>query len=184
METRFQTAAGRGQVEIREEEGRVRVRAELADDRRGLYKAWLLGRGGRFPLGALLPEGKTLALTRTLSRAELERRGFWPVRGAAVELAFSPGAWGQEWDTPRGWRREENPWKLLGEPLLRQSARDLRGALLRREERGFQLAVPWREGRPFPLTPLFCFARIVPLGGAMYAVFAFSGGGCPVLPPP
>lgn len=184
METRFELAAGRGHVELREEEGRVRVRAELADDGRGLYKAWLLGRGGRFPLGALLPEGKTLALTRTLSRAELERRGFWPVRGAAVELAFSPRDGGRAWDAPQGWRREESPWTLLGEPLLRQSARELRGVLLRREDRGFLLAAPWREDRPFPLAPLFCFARIMPLGGAMYAVFAFSGGGCPVLPPP
>ena len=40
---RFSLDGGRGWLTVREENGRARIEAELPDDRRGLYKGWLLG---------------------------------------------------------------------------------------------------------------------------------------------
>ena len=78
VEERFALAEGRGEMVLTEEESRVRTWVRIPNDGRGLYKAYLLGRGGRFLLGTLVPEDGALALRRTVSRGELERRGFWP----------------------------------------------------------------------------------------------------------
>ena len=55
-------------------------------------------------------------------------------------------------------------------------------ALYRPEPEGFSLAFPYAETRAFPLTPLFCFARMERMNGEFYAVFPFWPGGCPRLP--
>ena len=175
MERQFTLLDGRGTLTVREEGARALVQAELPEDGRGLYKAHLCGGpGGRFLLGTLIPERGALRLRRTLSVDELKRRGVWPPAGAAAELAFAAGE-----RPPAGWSREPNPARLLGEPLLRRSAGKLRGALLSREEDGFSLAFPWRTGEEFPMPALFRFARLERLEGREYAVFSFSGKGCP-----
>ena len=182
MEERFLLLGGRGSLTLTGEGDKVRTEVNLEDDGRGLYKAYLLGRGGRLPLGALTPGKDGLSLTRVLSRADLERRGFWPPRGASVELAFSfaPKRSQGVPPPPSGWRRESCPERLPEDFILRQSAQGLRGGLLRREETGFRLAFPWRENCPFPLTPLFCFAVLKRLGSDHYAVFRFDGKGHPI----
>ena len=48
---------------------------------------------------------------------------------------------------------------------------------------GFSLALPWRAGGEFPLTPLFCFARLERLDGGDWLVFSFNSRGCPMFPP-
>ena len=88
---RFSLDGGRGWLTLREEGGRVRLEAELPDDGRGLYKAWLLGRRGRALAGTFVPEGGALRLRRVLSLDELRRQGAWPVTGARAELAFAAG---------------------------------------------------------------------------------------------
>lgn len=69
----------------------------------------------------------------------------------------------------------------MGEPLLARAAGGGR-ALYRPEPEGFSLAFPYAETRAFPLTPLFCFARVERMNGEFYAVFPFWSGGCPRLP--
>ena len=53
---RFSLDGGRGWLTVREENGRARIEAELPDDRRGLYKGWLLGAHGRALAGTFVPE--------------------------------------------------------------------------------------------------------------------------------
>ena len=81
---RFSLDGGRGWLTVREENGRARIEAELPDDRRGLYKGWLLGAHGRALAGTFVPEGGALKLRRTLSLDELRRQGAWPPAGAAA----------------------------------------------------------------------------------------------------
>lgn len=181
METRFALGAAGGALTVREEGGRAVFEAVLPDDRRGLYKVWLTGRGGQFLLGTLMPENARLRLHRTLPVAELERHGVWPLTGAQARLAFPFGE--GESTPPKGWRWEREPGRLLGDRLLRQSAVRLGRAALRREEDGFSLALPWRAGGEFPLTPLFCFARLERLDGGEWLVFSFNRRGCPMFPP-
>lgn len=176
VEERVIAAEGQGKLVLMEEGGRVQVRVRRPDDGRGLYKAYLLGAGGRFLLGTLAPENGALTLCRTLSLRELERQGVWPPSGGCVDLAFP---FQKSGEALPGWRREECPERLMGDPLLRRCARELRGVLLRRTGEGFQLALPWREDAPFPFTPLFCFAVPREAGGKRWAVYTFSGRGCP-----
>lgn len=176
MEGRFSLAEGRGWLAIQEEHGRVRCEAQLPNDGKGLYKGWLTGPGGKALLGTFVPQGKHLRLERTLSTDELKRQGAWPPEGAQAVLAFS---FGGERQPPRGWTRESAPGRLMGEPLLAAAAGG--PALVRREEGGFSLAYPYRPDRPFPLIPLFCFARLEELDGKVYLRFPFRPGGCPRL---
>ena len=61
------------------------------------------------------------------------------------------------------------------------------GALRRRcfpegDSTGRLIAAPYDPAEPFPLPPLFCFARIWDAGSGRYAVFAFDERGAPVMP--
>ena len=180
MERRYPLAGGQGWLTLQEEGLRVRCRGELRDDRRGLYKCYLLGKGERFLLGTFLPEQGRLQLRRSLSLDELRRRGMWPPEGAEAELAFVPGSTARP-RAPAGWSWEANPARLMGEPLLARAAGNA-GAFLRREEGGFLLAFPGPEGMAFPMTPRCCFARVAELDGRRCAVFPFSSCGCPRVP--
>jgi len=48
------------------------------------------------------------------------------------------------------------------------------GVLIRNENGGKHLAIPYDKKRPFPLIPLFCFARVFEIRGTLYAVFSFD----------
>lgn len=172
-----------GEVQIREEGLQATISARAADDGAGLYKLHLLGREGSLLLGTLLPEGGVLQLRRTIPLSQLRRQGLWPPTGAEIRLAY---AFGQERGgrkrPPAGWTREDNPARLMGERLLRECAAPLKGGVTRREGEGFVLALPWEPGGAFPMTPLFCFASAERIDGRGYAVFRFTGKGCPRLP--
>ena len=179
MEGRYSLGDGRGWLTFREEGGRVSCAAQLPRDEAGLYKGWLVGPSGRALLGTFIPEGAVLQLKRTLTLDELRRQGAWPPQGAEAELTFRfTGKGERSAGLPQGWSWEPTPRRLMGEPLLARSAGDT-GALLRRGKEGFSLAYPYRPGEPFPLTPLFCFARIEELEGRPYLLFPFRPGGRP-----
>lgn len=176
MAERFSLAEGKGWLTVDTEGNRVVCSAQLAADGKGLYKCWLTGAGGKALLGTLIPEGEVLRLRRTLSVAELKGHGVWPPTGAEAVLAFSFSE--KKAGSPQGWHRENNPARLMGEPLLARAAGEGR-ALFRQEAGGFCLAYHFRTDRPFPLTPLFCFARLERLEGEDYVVFSFRPSGCP-----
>ena len=181
MEERFSLAEGRGWLTAWETGDKVCLEADLPDDRQGLYKVYLTGRQGRFPLGALVPEGNSLQLRRTLSRRTLEQAGVWPPQGAELSLAYRPGR-SPSRSCPEDWREAPDPARLFKDAVLIRAMAQTRRALLRRQEKGFQLALLWPEGTAFPLCPLFCFARLQSLGGERYAVFWFDAEGWPILP--
>ena len=171
-----------GTVQVREEGLQAVISARAADDGGGLYKLHLLGKGGSLLLGTMLPEGGALRLRRTIPVDQLRRQGLWPPTGAEIRLAYAFGQQtGEEARTPAGWAREDHPARLMGERLLRESAAPLNGGLLKREEEGFVLALPWEPGGVFPMTPLFCFASAERMDGRGYAVFRFTARGCPRL---
>ena len=151
----------------------VCTEAVRPNDGRGLYKVWLHGQGGRLLLGTLAPEGDGLRLRRRLSRSELESSGCWPVTGGETVLAFA-----FERDV---WKREEHPERLLRDGVLRSAVRG-QSMLLWRREGGFYLAASFDPARPFPLVPLFCFAKIQRVEGKSYAVFYFDREGNPSVP--
>jgi len=178
MEIRFSLEGG-GEFICREEAARWVIRIVRSNDGKGLYKAWLLGNSGSFPLGTLIPDGNGLTLTRTLLKEDLAKAGCLPPVGGRVELAIPFG----DSDTPAGWIRENYPARLLRwDPILTRAAEEARAALLCRKGTGFLLALPWGNQDPFPLVPLFCFAKAQSLGGNNYAVFLFTSEGKPLFP--
>ncbi len=182
MEQRFTLGQAGGVLTVHEEGLRAVFEADMPDDRQGLYKVHVAGAGGGMLLGTLMPESGRLHLRRSLPVGELRQKGCWPVTKGEAKIAFhfeqssNSGANG----CPPGWHREENPAQLMGDRILARAAGQTRGMLLRREEGGFSLAVPFDQARDFPLTPLFCFARVEHLGQRPYAIFKFNGHGCPI----
>ena len=80
------------------------------------------------------------------------------------------------------WAPLERPEALFRSRWLREQLWGLSGLLTRSGDGRRYVAAPYDAGRPFPLPALFCFARVVRIGGRMYAVFAFDKGEQPVFP--
>lgn len=148
---------------VTEQGPRAVIEVWREDDGRGLYKAWLTGRNGRCLLGTLAPENGRLYLRRTLSIDSLRRQGVWPIAGVQEEMVCS----------------FQEPMLNFEDEVLRQSARRLPAHTVRREGDGFSLSVPFDPYKPFPLTPAFCFARLVQ--GRLF--FSFRKDGTPYIFP-
>lgn len=170
------TFGRRGILRYWENGPKVELLMEAPNDGSGLYQGWIQGTGERMELGSLMPEQQALRLRRSLPLDRLRAAGCWPVKEAGITLIHSFGAAGP----PQGWHREENPARLFpGDPFLQEMVSGVPGCLLCVSKEGFSLAVPFERGRPFGLTPLFCFARIRQLGGRYHAVFPFHHDGRP-----
>lgn len=178
MEQRFTLDGNMGRMVVREENLRAQVSVERPDDGKGLYKAYIQGRGGRVMLGTMAPEGGMLRIRRTLSLDELRRRGAWPIQGGGAELSFS---FRQESRPPAGWQWEEGDSLLLEEPALGRTVAQQGRVLCRRDGGRMTLAYPFETGREFPLPGLFCLARVEGFDGQPFALFSFDGNGRPIL---
>ncbi len=77
-----------------------------------------------------------------------------------------------------GWERPGSlPWS---DDLLEGAVRRSRGGFcLRESSGGFRLAYPLSCRTPFPLPPLFCFARVECLCGRPWWTFSFRPDGTP-----
>lgn len=182
MEGKFNLAQGCGHWRVQEQGEELWIYIEQGDDRRGLYKGYIEGGGGRYMLGTLMPEGDKLVLKRRLLRKDLTNRGVWPIQSCGVVLAYAtpPVACSPKSQSlSLEWRREPCPENLLGDRLLSCCAQGHRGTLVRRRGEGFQMAFPFRPQGEFPLQPLFCLARVQKIEGRWYALYSFNQKGCP-----
>lgn len=149
-----------------------------------LLRAWLEGERGAIPLGVLVPEGDVFTIRRRLSRertAELGRVRCCRVR-PAEETEPPPPEPSPPPGPPEGWEASSRAERLVG-GYFAHFLRPLPGVLTRREGTTRLLAAPLDTAAPFPIPPLFCFARTCTLGGGRYAVFAFDSAGAPVMEP-
>ena len=163
---------------VRQEGNKAVCQAIRTMEGKGLYKAWLLGAGGRALLGTLIPEGGALRLRRVLEIGDLERQGAWPPEGAEVVLAYP---FASEAEPPPEWCWTDCPRRLMADPVLSRCLTGVKRALLHRDVEGFFLAFPWSHHEPFPIPPLFCLSQIKTLGERWYVVFRFSRKGQPEL---
>lgn len=179
MEQRFSVEGG--QLLCREQGGRVTVQMQVRPPGRGLYHGLLAGPGGTWDLGPLLPQGDRLTLAQTLEVPALQARGCWPIIGARLRQTH---AFGQK-PSAGAWREAGDLAALFPEdPLLARAAAGQRALVCRDRSGGFSLAFPWEPREPFPLVPVFCFARVCPLRGRLHLVVSFGPNGQPVLPGP
>ena len=75
-----------------------------------------------------------------------------------------------------------DPEQLLSNPFFSHMLHGLSGVLLRREGDRRLIAIPWDAEKPFPMTPLFCFAKICRMESISYVIFAFDGREKPLMP--
>ena len=145
---------------------RTEVRAVMEDPGDGLYRAFLAGERGEFPLGVLEPEGAgRLGLLRRPYSRDLASLGA-PLRGEARRsFPFREDAW----------QAAERPGTLFQSPFLRSRLERVPRAWRREREGLLLLAIPLEEDGPFPLEALFCLARVERVAGRLCAVFAFRG---------
>jgi len=131
----------------------------------GLWCAWAVGDRGELRLGVLEPEERQGAIRRRFSRqltAPLGRLLRGEVRPAGVR-------------EPESWTPVPAPDQLFRAPWLRQRLKGAQGALTRSAGEVRYLALPYDSRKPFPLTTLFCFARVRKIGTGSYVVYAFDG---------
>lgn len=137
----------------------------------GLWCAWAVGDLGELRLGVLEPEGEQAAIRRRFSdrmTAPLGKLLRGELRSARIREARED------------WGPVQEPERLFRAPWLRQRLRGARGVLTRREGGCRYVALPYDKEKCFPLTTLFCFARIQRIGGNEYVIYAFDAQEAPV----
>ena len=173
MEGELRLTGLRGSLRWHREGTAAVLEVEAEDREDGLYKVFLRGQdGGELSLGALTPGEGKLRLRRRLPCRELEGSDHWPPVEVRAERVFAfsrPGEWEPAGELP----------PLLSDPVLRQAAEGVTGALLRRRGEETELAVPFDPGAPFPLVPLICLGRPATVGGRRYLIFRLDAGGRP-----
>lgn len=131
----------------------------------GLWCAWAVGDRGELRLGILEPTGEQAAIRRRFSD-----RMTAPL-GRLLRGEIRPAAGREE---PEQWQAAPEPARLFQAPWLRQRLRGAQGVLTRSGNGCRYLAIPYDKGKYFPLTTLFCFARIRRIADREYVVYAFD----------
>ena len=130
----------------------------------GLWCAWAVGDLGELRLGILEPVGDLASIRRRFSARLTDPLGRLQWGEIRPACPAETGAW-----TPL-----TAPEALFRVPGLRRELGRTPGVLIRDRGDRRDVAVPYDPARPFPLTALFCFARICRIGGRDYAVFSFD----------
>ena len=137
----------------------------------GIWCAWAVGERGELRLGVVEPKGDRATIRRRFSHQ------LTAPLGALVRGELRPAAARAETGT---WESVPLPMNLFRTPWLRRWMQGAANVLTREEAGRRYVALPYDPRRPFPLTPLFCFARVARIQGREYAVFAFDRNELPV----
>ncbi len=137
----------------------------------GLWCAWAVGDRGELRLGVLEPEGRQGAVLRRRFSGRLTAPLGRLLRGEVRPAGAKE---------PEVWEPVPSPEELFRAPWLRQRLKGTQGALTRQAGEVRYLALPYDKRKPFPLTTLFCFARLREIGPSAYVVYAFDGQERPV----
>lgn len=152
---------------------------ELTAQREGLYTcfhvrcqppenavwcAWAVGDRGELRLGVLEPSGGAFVLRRRFSDHMTAPVGR-VLRGELRPAGEQPMC---------QWTAAPRPDQLFSASWLRRLLQGLTGAMTCTEGNIRCLMLPYDPKEPFPLTELFCFARLRYLGEKAYVEFQFD----------
>lgn len=130
----------------------------------GIWRAYLQFEKGERLLGVLEPFGEGMRCRRTFARQQTTPLG--ALRACAIRGGAENG-----WEAYRG--------GLPGSFGRRISTGG--GAWSKKDETGWQIALPYPSASPFPLTDLFCLASVREINGTRCAVYRFREDGTPTL---
>ena len=134
----------------------------------GIWCAWAVGEQGELRIGILEPQGRELVIRRRFSDRLTQPLGKL-LRGEVRPTG----------EQKTSWKETAAPEMLFRAPWLRRSLQG-RAALYRWEGRRLYLALSYDCGQPFPLLPLFCFAKLCRIRGKTYLLFCFNEDQQPV----
>lgn len=160
-----------GSVTLREAEGRLEIRAEMADPGDGVYRAVLVGERGELSLGVMEPKDGALVLRRRPELCDVARVG--AVRSVQAGCSFP-------FRKKSAWQATDCPAGLFADAFLRLGLAGQPCAWWRRERGRLVVALPLKTDAPFPLEALFCFARVERVEGVVCVVYAFDEREMPV----
>jgi len=160
-----------GTVEIVMEGSCAQLRATMKDPGDGLYRAVLTGALGELPVGVMAPEGGGLVARRRVYRRDVQALG--ELRGAEARCFRRFG---------ECWRLTKDGGGLLSEKELSCRLEQEGEVWYRREGEVLHIAIPWRDGAPFPLETLFCLARVERVQGERCVLYRFDEKRGPLLP--
>lgn len=144
---------------------RVEIHAAMDDPGDGLYRAYLIGEQGEYPLGVLAPEGGRLRVCRRVYHRELAALGT-PIRGEARRSFLFE-------NRGDGWRETRCPAQLFQDTFLAERLRSYGRGWWRRDRDVLLLALPLEKGKPFPLELLFCLGKVRCVEGVRCVVYGF-----------
>lgn len=152
-----------GQMQIEKEREDTVFSASGRMAQKGLWCLWAVGQNNVLRVGFPELRGEELRLSRRFSSRMTAPLGTI-LRGElrAVQAASE-------------WERMSAPERFFRSEELRRALREYGGILARQRGEVRFLAIPYSAEKPFPMPGLFCFARICPIQGTAYAVFAFRG---------
>lgn len=153
------------------EEGRAEIRVTMEDPGDGLYRAALVGDEGELALGVLEPQNGRLLLRRRPYLREVERLGTLHGVQAVCSFSFRQRAM---------WQRTARPAELAVGDVLRSRLAAFSCAWWRREGEQLTLALPFEEGKPFPLEMFFCFGRVKTVEGCRCVLYTLDAQGRPL----
>ena len=130
----------------------------------GLWYVWAIGETGELRLGILEPGANGAAMRKKLSQTEAAPAG------TILRGEIRPQ---QERESDRVWQRA-GAGDLFRTPWLRDQIRGRKDVLISREGERTLLALPYCKTTAFPLPPLFCFARLIRIGGRAYVQYGFD----------
>ena len=137
----------------------------------GLWCAWAVGTQGELRIGVLEPAGDQAVIRRRFSdrmTAPLGKLLRGELRPALGEAA--------------AWEPVSEPARLFHTSWLQKQLRETANVRIQKREGIRYVAIPYDPKQPFPMTRLFCFARVCRIEERMYAVFAFDQDELPVFP--
>lgn len=147
----------------------------------GLWCVWVIGETGELRLGILEPQGEFGRIRRRFSRQSLQPLGVLlrgevrPNTPSESEVQEIPAK--IETEAEQNWSNQDFPAELTSWIADRKS---ISGAVWRRTEERFFLAIPYESNRPFPLSKLFCFAQVQQFRGKTHVIFTFDWKGRPI----
>lgn len=165
--------AGRsvGELTVEQEGLYTRFSAVCHLPKEGVWCAWVVGEQGELRIGVLEPCGLEASISRRFSNRQVAPLG--ALRGGELRPA------GEQPDCT-DWKAMRRPEDWFRTPWLCGQLRSLHGVLAAQEGTVCRIAIPYSPRQPFPMTQIFCFARVTMVCGHWYVLYAFDQNELPI----
>ena len=152
-----------GELTVERERCYTRFAAQVRLSPDDLWCMWIVGERGELRLGVLV-QGKTDIKIRKRFSDQL----VLPIGGILRGEIRRVGSVRSEWE------RISSVDEITNSEWLQKKLRGQGGLLRKRCGKGQYIAIPYDKEKYFPAIELFCFARLLDVGGGLYLALLFN----------